>query len=148
MRKNNTKEEAVAIAHRSSVTGKVSELTAAMALINVGWEVTLPVVDEVYDLVGKDPVNGEFYRFQVKTIRKRTDRDGTWYVINGVRGNGRIYTDDEIDYMLGVDAETGDVYMTECRNLSEYWQRPGGEGAKYRWVKLTAEKEAGELLAQ
>ena len=134
------------MAHISSVTGKVSELTAAMALLNIGWEVAMPVVDEVYDLVGKDPANGEWATMQVKTLRKRTDRDGTWYVINGARGNGENYSADEIDYMLGVDAETGDVYMTECRNLSEYWQRPGGDGAKYRWVKLTAEKEAGELM--
>lgn len=136
------------MAHASTQTGKVSELTAAMALINVGWEIAEPVVDEVYDLVGRDPANGDFRTFQTKTLRKRTDRDGTWHVIEGKRGNGNCYSAEDVDYMLGVDAETGDVYMTECRNLSEYWQRPDSMTAKFRWVKLTAEKKYGEVVVQ
>ncbi|MFZ4454278.1 group I intron-associated PD-(D/E)XK endonuclease [Salibacterium aidingense] len=135
------------MAHQTTVTGRASELMAAMALMNVGWEVAEPVVDEVYDLVGRDPVNGAWATIQCKTLRLREKDGQNWYIIEGKRSNGGVYSSDEVDYMCGVDAETGDVYMTETRGLTEYWQRPGEHPAKYRWVKLTAEKEFGEVAA-
>ncbi|WP_409998329.1 group I intron-associated PD-(D/E)XK endonuclease, partial [Escherichia coli] len=62
------------IAHENQVTGKLSEMTAARALLANGWEVSEPIVAEPYDLVAKDPVTGQFVTIQVKTIRRRSDR--------------------------------------------------------------------------
>lgn len=122
------------MAHQTQVVGKVSEMTAALALISMGYEVAQPVIDEVYDLVAKDPINGEWQTFQVKTIRKRTDRNNEM-VLYATKGNGDAYTKDDCDFLLGVDEQT--VYMMEVRGIKEYWASEAT--AAKRWVELTAE---------
>ncbi|MDT2306229.1 hypothetical protein P7H21_23030 [Paenibacillus larvae] len=64
------------MAHYSEQRGKASQLAAKLALVSSGWVVAEPETEEPYDLIGRDPVNGEWYTFQVKTIRKRYDRGG------------------------------------------------------------------------
>lgn len=127
----------IIIAHSTQVIGKQSEMKAALALISNGWQVADPMIDEVYDLVGRDPVNGQFATFQVKTIRKRSDRNNEM-VITGKKSNGETYQPPEVDYMLGIDGD--DVWMTECTGLSEYWVTQAS--ASKRWVKLTANNES------
>lgn len=124
------------MAHETQVIGKISEMTAARALMHVGWEIAQPVVPEVYDLVGRDPANGQFQRIQVKTCRVREDRDGA-IVVYARKGNGSPYTPQECELIAGVLGEK--VYMFECRGLSEYWSTQ--ETASKRWVELTATEE-------
>jgi len=123
------------MAHETQVTGKVSEMTAARALLANGWEVADPVVAEVYDLVAKDPANGEWYTVQIKTLRKRSDRNNE-LVVYARKGNGQPYQPQDCDYIIGVDGDT--AYMFECRGISEYWSSEAT--AKKRWIKLTAEE--------
>lgn len=125
------------MAHDTQVTGAISELTAARALMASGWQVSQPLVAEAYDLVGRDPVNGQFATFQVKTIRKRSDRNGE-LVIYAKKGNGQAYTTDDCDYLIGIDGQT--AYMMECRGISEYWASEAS--ASKRWIELTAERES------
>lgn len=125
------------MAHETQVLGKVSELTAALALISNGWQVAEPVIPEVYDLVGKDPINGEWKTFQVKSMKIRSDRNSEMVIV-GRKSNGGNYQPEEVDYMLGVDGDI--VYMTECTGISEYWASEAT--AAKRWVKLTAQEEA------
>lgn len=120
------------MAHESQITGRISEITAAKALLANGWEVSDPVVGEVYDLVGRDPVNGQFSTFQVKTIRRRTDRNNEM-VIYSSNGKGEPYSTDDVNYIVGVEDET--AYMFENDGKKEYWRTDAS--ASKRWVNLT-----------
>ncbi|MFZ7945706.1 hypothetical protein [Neobacillus sp. 19] len=121
------------MAHETQITGAISELTAAKALMEgMGWEVSKPLVPEVYDFLARDPANGKAYRIQVKTLRIRADRDNA-LVIYARKGNGKPYTKEEIDYIVGVDGNR--AFMFECENLSEYWSTE--QTAKKRWIELS-----------
>jgi hypothetical protein len=123
------------MAHHTQITGAVSELTAAKLLMEtMGYEVAKPLVDEVYDLLARDPANGNSFRIQVKTLRVRTDRDNA-LVIYAKKGNGKPYTPDEVDYIVGVDRNR--AFMFECTGLTEYWSTE--QTAKKRWISLSAE---------
>lgn len=124
------------MAHETQVTGTISELTATRALLANGWEVSNPAVDEVYDLVAKDPLSGEFRTCQVKTIRRRSDRNNEM-VIYATNGKGKPYSPSDCDYIVGVEKDT--VYMFENTGLKEYW-RTDASAAK-RWVRLEIHKE-------
>ena len=130
------------MAHSTQIVGKVSEITATLALIANGWEVAQPFMAEEYDLVAKDPVNKQWRSFQVKSLRKRTDRNNEMVIV-GRKNNGGTYQPSEVDYMLGVDGDT--VYMTECTGLSEYWASEST--ASKRWVELTAVEINNEVGA-
>lgn len=130
------------MAHETQILGKVSEITATLALIANGYEVAQPFMAEAYDLVAKDPANGKWYSFQVKSLRKRTDRNNEMVIV-GRKNNGGTYQPSEVDYMLGVDGDT--VYMTECTGLSEYWASEST--AAKRWIKLTATEINEEVSA-
>lgn len=122
------------MAHFTQVTGALSELTAAKALMEgLGYEVSRPLVPEVYDLLARDPANNRYYRIQVKTLRVRTDRDNALVVI-ARKGNGKAYTTADCDYIIGVDGQR--AFMFECRGCAEYWSTE--HTAKTRWVQLTA----------
>jgi hypothetical protein len=120
------------MAHGTQVTGAISELTVARALLSNGWEVSAPMVDEVYDLVARDPLTKDFKTIQVKTIRRRRDRNNE-LVIYATNGKGEPYTPDTCDYLVGVEGDT--VYMTECVGIKEYWASDAA--ASKRWVKFT-----------
>ena len=123
------------MAHSTQITGAVSELTAAKLLMEtMGYEVAKPLVDEVYDLLARDPANGKSIRIQVKTLRVRTDRDNA-LVIYAKKGNGKPYTPDEVDYIVGV--QNNRAFMFECTGLTEYWSTE--QTAKKRWIELTTE---------
>jgi len=125
------------LAHETQVKGKLSEMTVIKALLANGWEVAEPSVDEIYDVVAKDPLINEWKTFQVKTIRRRRDRNNEM-VIYATDGSGTPYQPQDCDYIVGVE---GDVaYVTECTGIREYWATD--KAASERWVKLTA---AGEV---
>jgi hypothetical protein len=127
------------MAHETQITGAISELTAAKLMMeSLGYEVAKPLVPEVYDFLARDPANGQAYRIQVKTLRIRTDRDNA-YVIYAKKGNGKPYTPDEVDLIVGVNGNR--AFMFECTGLTEYWSTE--QTAKKRWIELkTAEAEA------
>lgn len=123
------------MAHETQVTGKLSELTAANALLSNGWEVSFPVVDEVYDIVAKDPVSGNFETVQVKTIQRRLERNNSM-IVYAKNGKGEPYSPDTCSLIAGV--EDGTVYLFENTGQKEYW-RTDASAAK-RWIKLTDNK--------
>lgn len=132
------------MAHETQILGKVSEITAALALIANGWEVAEPVMAEEYDLVAKDPIDKKWRTFQVKSLRRRSDRNNEMVIV-GRKNNGGTYQPSEVDYMLGVDTVNDVVYMVECSGLSEYWASEST--AAKRWVELSA-KEVVEAITE
>jgi len=120
------------MANTSTNIGAHSELVAATALLAAGYEVARPLAAESYDLAARDPVTGEWATYQVKTARRREDRDGA-IVIFAKRTNGQPYTRDDCDYLIGV--LDGEVYVIENRELSEYWVTP--DNIDEKWRKLT-----------
>jgi hypothetical protein len=127
------------MAHCTQVTGAISELIAAKSMMEaLGWEVARPLVPEAYDFLARDPINNEYARIQVKTMRIRADRDNA-LVVFAKRGNGKPYTKDDTDYIVAVDGDR--AFMFECTGLSEYWSTE--QTAKRRWIELSInEKEA------
>ncbi|KYC67209.1 hypothetical protein [Heyndrickxia coagulans] len=120
------------MAHETQITGALSELTAAKLMMEqLGYEVAKPLVPEVYDFLARDPANGQSYRVQVKTLRKRADRDGA-LVVYAKKNNGKPYTPDEIDLIVGVDGNR--AFLFECTGLTEYWSTE--QTAKKRWLEL------------
>ena len=123
------------MAHQTQVRGTVSELTAARALLSNGWDVAFPVVDEVYDIIARDPFTREFKTIQVKTIRRRVDR-GNEMVVYATKGNGTPYQPHDCDYIIGVEGDT--VYMFENEGKKEYWA--GDVSAAKRWIRFNADE--------
>ena len=126
------------MAHETSIIGAISELTAAKLMMeSMGWEVAKPLVPEAYDFLTRDPINGNAYRVQVKTLRIRTDRDNA-LVVYTRKGNGLPYTKEDTDYIIGVDKNR--AFMFECTGQTEYWSTE--QSAKKRWIELNNEAEA------
>lgn len=120
------------MAHSTQITGAISELTAAKLMMETqGWEVAKPLIDEVYDFLARDPINGKAYRIQVKTLRIRADRDNA-LVVYARKGNGNAYTKEEVDYIVGVDGNR--AFMFECVGHAEYWSTE--QSCKTRWIEL------------
>ena len=128
------------MAHISSVVGGISELTAARALMSVGYEVAWPDVAESYDIVAKDPHNKRWYTFQVKTVKVRDDRGGA-LVVYTRKSNGAPYPKSEVDYFLAINGDT--VYMFENTEQGEVWATE--TSASKRWIELTAINETNEV---
>jgi hypothetical protein len=134
------KRRANSIAHHTQVTGKQSELSAIQALIDNGWEVAEPVIDEVYDLVAKTPVTNVWLRVQVKTLRIRENigpGGSDQLVIVARKSNGHAYQEDEVDVFIGVDGD--DVWITLNRGIGEYWKSDNPK-LGYEWWLLTGDK--------
>jgi hypothetical protein len=123
------------MAHGTQITGAISELVAAKALMEgMGWEVAKPLVPEVYDYLARDPISGDAFRVQVKTLRIRADRDNA-LVVFARKGNGKPYSPSECDYIVAVDKNR--AFMFECTGQSEYWSTE--QTAKRRWVEISKE---------
>jgi hypothetical protein len=119
------------VANETLTKGKYAELLAATALLANGWTVAEPLALEPFDLVARDPVNGRWHRIQVKTARRRDDRNGE-IVVYAKKSNGAVYTRDDCDLIIGVVDD--EVYMFPNRELSEYWVHPNT--IESRWTKL------------
>ena len=101
-----------------------------------GHEVAETDTDEAYDFVAKDPINGEWYTYQCKTVRVRHDRGGDM-VVYATNGNGERYAKSDVDYIVGILAENGQTpraFYFENRGCREYWASE--ESAKTRWIEL------------
>ena len=124
------------MAHTSEIVGKYSQVIAKAALMAGGFEVAETETDETYDFVAKDPVNGAWATWQCKTIRIRRDR-GNEMIVYATNGQGKAYAKSDIDYIIGVLAENGEVprvFYFENRSMKEYWASEAA--ASKRWVEL------------
>ncbi|MFD2704683.1 hypothetical protein [Salibacterium lacus] len=128
------------MAHKSAITGEVSELTVDRILLANRWQVAKPVVDETYDRVLFDPL-GNRLTAQIKTMKVRNDRGGS-FVIPAVKGNGEPYQPEDCDLMIGVLGDT--IYLTETTGIYEYSSVE--MNAKTRWVAMEMPKSPGEVL--
>jgi hypothetical protein len=120
------------MAHETTIKGRHSELLAQSALLANGWTVLESVAPEVFDIgITKPGMGREFYRVQIKSARRRDDRNGE-VVVYSRKNNGKSYTLEEADYFIGI--LDGDVYMFENRELSEYWCP--AHALSEKWTKL------------
>jgi len=111
-------------------------MVAQLALLANGWTIHESRTVEAYDILGKDPVNGEYAKIQVKTIMRRKEHPDK-FVVHAKKGNGTAYDRSEADYIIGVWAADGEpprVYMFENRMIGEYWCSEAK--ASERWVEL------------
>lgn len=124
------------MAHISEQVGKYSQVIAKAALMAAGFEVAETETEEPYDFVARDPLNGKWFTWQCKTIRRRGDRNNE-LVLVATNGKGKRYAKTDADYFIGVLAENGEtprVYYFENRGLREYWASDAS--AAKRWVEL------------
>lgn len=116
----------------SSGVGKHSELLAQTALLANGYTVMEPIVAEPFDIAVMRRGDKTAKLIQVKSIIKRNKSGRDWYVIRGKKNNGDVYTLDDCDYFIGVYDNC--VYMTECREISEYWSAV--DEVETKWTRL------------
>ena len=136
------------MAHVTERVGAYSELIVEASLIASGYlHVSRPATNEYYDLSATDRLTGEHVTFQVKTLKRRTDRDDSLVVV-ARRGDGSKYEVDEAaDYYVGVlvdDGEIPRVFLMKNRNISEYWASEASAGE--RWVELPLALDRGTLM--
>ena len=119
------------MAHETQITGRVSELTVERALLSRGFEVSRPILDEKYDLLIREPgtPSREFKRVQVKTIRRRIDRNNEM-IVYATNGRGVPYAEEDVDYIAGVEGST--TYLIDCTGLKEYWATDKAAARKWR----------------
>lgn len=126
------------MAHINERVGAYAELIAEAALLSSGYlGVGKPTTAEYYDLSAIDPLTNAHVTFQVKTLKRREERDNN-LVLMAKKGNGECYSEEEsADYYIGVlidDGEVPKVYAMEDRGISEYWAKE--TKATERWVEL------------
>nr|WP_052304452.1 hypothetical protein [Paenibacillus larvae] len=93
--------------------------------------------------MGRDPVNGEWYTFQVKTIRKRYDRGGD-LVVYAKKNNGEPYSKSDADYIVGVlgeEDESPRVFYFVNRGIGEYWASEARAAARWQELPLAFDRE-------
>lgn len=124
------------MAHITEVVGMYSQVMAKAALLANGYIVAESETEEAFDIVAKEPLTEKWLQIQVKTIRKRADRNNE-LVVYATKGNGNRYSKSEADYIIGVLGEEGEVprvFMFENRGITEYWATEAR--AEKRWVEL------------
>jgi hypothetical protein len=124
------------MAHVTTVIGTYSEIVAELALLANGFTVSRPRTAEPFDLKAEDPLTRREFKIQVKTIRKRNDRNGD-LVVYATKSNGDRYEKSDVDMFIGVLGEEGEmprVFMFENRSIKEYWASEAR--ANERWVEL------------
>ncbi|MGO0707818.1 hypothetical protein [Bacillus velezensis] len=126
------------MAHLTEVVGKYSEVVAELALLANGFAVSRPQLAQPYDFKAEDPITGEEYKVQVKTFRRRHDRNNE-LVLYTTNGKGQCYDRSDVDYFIGVLGDPGEsprVWMFENEpNQREYWAKSTMQASK-RWVEL------------
>lgn len=134
------------MAHISETTGKYSQVIAKAALIAGGYQVAETETEEPYDFVAKDRLTGEWQTFQCKTIRLRGDRKNEM-VVYCKSGNGKPYPKSDVDLIIGVLAEDGEVprvFYFENEEKGEVWASE--ISAAKRWVELPISLDRGMLV--
>jgi hypothetical protein len=130
----------------TEVVGTYSEVAAELALMANGFIVSRPRTREKVDLYALDPVNNLNYRVQVKTIRKRADRNDE-LVVYATNGKGESYAQTDVDYFIGVLVEQGEsprVFMFENRGIREYWASEARAVKRWHELPLALNRELYE----
>ena len=114
--------------------GKYTELLAQTALLANGWTVLEPIAAEPFDLAITKIRSRKTYYVQVKTSFRRNEEryNGEYVVVRGTKGNGDVYSIDEVDYF--VTSVDNDVYMFPNGEKSEYWVK--SKNVDKVWTRL------------
>ena len=108
--------------------------------------------DENYDFVIRDPLSRQWFGAQCKTIQRRKDRAGDNLVVHARNGKGEPYPYDDVQYIVGVlcdDGEVPRVFMFENKGesgvpLKEYWRTE--TSAIKHWVEMSIALDRDFLL--
>lgn len=114
------------------------------ALLSNGYEVAEPIMPSPADLWVRD-VDGNFFTAQVKSARKRDDRNGE-IVAYTSNGKGDAYSKDDVDLFIAI--LDGEAYMFPNRQIKENWVTKNT--IESRWTKLTTDfstKKSEEVSA-
>ncbi len=129
------------MAYYTEKVGTYSELIAKSALIAGGWDaVGEPETREYFDISARHPETGDFRTFQVKTMKRREDKGGDWFVLFAKNGQGKAYTADKAsDFYIGVLVDNGEnprVFLIENNRpeQTEYWSKT--YAASEKWTEL------------
>lgn len=129
------------MAHETARVGSVSESLAQAILTRHGWDVSIPVAVESYDLIATDPSDSQFKRIQVKTMKVRKDMDDR-LVVKGAKSNGKPYTKDEVDLIACVYGSH--LYLIENEEQTEY-TAPNVKTAQSKWKTLKLDVSKSEV---
>lgn len=126
------------MAHISTLTGGVSESLASAIFLSEGYSVFTSLVPESFDLIiiDKDEEGKNVCKtVQIKTMKIRRDRNNE-LVVKGANNAGIPYSKDDVDYLLGVNLETGKAYLIPNAEQTEYWSKDE-DTARKKWRELT-----------
>ena len=103
--------------------GYLGSLIVEQKLLRNGFNIFKPSMEngKVDMIIEKDNV---YYKLQIKTVIKPKDR-GSYIPVRKTCNNRTgsrtyLYTAEEIDYFVGVDLDTEDVYMMPVEFSSQY----------------------------
>lgn len=131
------------MAHETARVGSVSESLAEAILTKHGWDVSIPVAVEPYDLIAKDPSDKRFKRIQVKTMKVRRDMDNR-LVVKGAKSNGLPYTKEEVDLIACVYGSH--LYLIDNIEQTEY-TATDVRAAQDKWTTLRLDTTRTEIIA-
>jgi len=125
----------------SQFKGTITELMVASKLLEMGYIVSMPLVqDTKYDLIVD--INHKLIRLQVKTSRKNTRNNGNSIVFNcrsttnNVREcKQRYYSTDDVDYFATYwDNEVFIIPVNECSAEKTIWlEKPSNPNSTYAY---------------
>lgn len=124
------------MANDAQLVGGTSEAIAQAMFLKNGFIVATTVIPEPYDLIvfGKDDVSvSKPFTVQVKTIKIRSDRDGS-LVVKGTGSDGKPYSKKDVDYIFGVHLPTVTGFLIPNNCQTEYWSKDL-ETARKRWTE-------------
>lgn len=132
------------MAHETARVGSVSESLAEAILTKHGWDVSIPVAVEPYDLIAKDPSDKRFKRIQVKTMKVRRDMDNR-LVVKGAKSNGFPYTKEEVDLIACVYGSH--LYLIDNIEQTEY-TATDVKAAQDKWTTLRLDTTRKEIITE
>lgn len=132
------------MAHETARVGSVSESLAEAILTKHGWDVSIPVAVEPYDLIAKDPSDNRFKRIQVKTMKVRRDMENR-LVVKGAKSNGLPYLIDEVDLIACVYGSH--LYLIENTEQTEY-TAADVKAAQDKWTTLRLDTSRSDIISE
>ena len=102
--------------------GYLGQLTVEKALIKNGWNLFKPVLENgKVDLIAEK--DNRYIKIQIKTVQ--TERNSKLIPVRKISHNMgeykiKYYTKNDIDYFIGVDLETEDLYILPIEFSSQY----------------------------
>src|SRR5699024_7723669 len=131
------------MAHETARVGSVSESLAEAILTKHGWDVSIPVAVEPYDMVAKDPKDNRFKRIQVNTMKIRRDLENRLGV-KGAKSNVLPYPKDEVDLIACVYGSH--LYLIENTEQTEY-TAADVRAAQSKWETLRLDTLRSDIIS-